>query len=126
VFHCVQAIEQGLIHLGTFLSVNDPISGWSSVANELKKTIGKKHHDRTPFEQKHFAFIEQMQGLVEALKNAWRNKISHAHGQRLVLMSGDFTPDVAEDIMFASRSFLRRLAEDLPKKEVVPNGKEIQ
>jgi hypothetical protein len=115
VFHCVQIIEHGLLPLGTFLSVNDALSGWTAVANELKRIINKKHDQRTDFEKKHFLFIEQMQGTIEALKNAWRNKISHAHGQRLLLIDSEFTPDTAEEIMTATRSFMRRLAESLPE-----------
>jgi len=56
-----------------------------------------------------------MHGLVEALKSAWRNKIDHAQG-RLILMAVDFTPDIAEEIIIASRSFMRRLATEMPKK----------
>ena len=114
VFHSVQVIEHGLIHIGKFLSVNDPISGWTAVASALKKVIDKKYGDRTDFEKKNFVFIEQMQGTVEALKNAWRNKISHAHG-KLVLLTSEFSPDVSEEIMTASRGFMRRLATELPK-----------
>jgi hypothetical protein len=117
VFHCVQIIEHGLLELGTFLSVNDPISGWTAVANELKKIINKKHDQRSDFEKKHFQFIEQMQGTVEALKNAWRNKISHVSGQRLLLVSSEFTPDTAEEIMTATRAFMRRLTESLPNEK---------
>lgn len=117
VFHCVQIVEHGLLKLGEFISVTDPISGWTAVASELKRIISKKYQDRNEFEKQHFSFIEQMQGTVEALKNAWRNKISHAHGQHLVLMSSDFTPDVAEDIMSATRAFMRRLADELPEKQ---------
>ena len=54
-----------------------------------------------------------MQGTVEGLKNAWRNKISHAHG-KLILMTTEFSPEVAEEILFATRAFARRLAEGLP------------
>jgi HEPN domain-containing protein len=115
VFHCVQIIEHGLLPLGAFLSINDPLSAWTAVAKELKKIIDKKHDQRSDFEKKHFPFIEQMQDTVEALKNAWRNKISHAHGQRLVLVDSEFTPDTAEEIMTATRSFMRRLAESLPQ-----------
>lgn len=114
VFHSIQTIEQGLLKLGAFLSVKDPISGWTAVANELKRITSKKFQERDDFESRHFAFIEQMQGVVEALKNAWRNKISHASG-RLYLLSSDFTPDTAEEIVIASRSFMRRLATELPK-----------
>jgi hypothetical protein len=54
---------------------------------------------------------------VEALKNAWRNKISHAHGKLIVMTGEEFHPDVAEEILTATRAFMRRLAEGLPAKE---------
>jgi hypothetical protein len=58
--------------------------------------------------------LEQIQGTVEGLKNAWRNKISHVQG-KLTLMSVEFSPEIAEEILLATRAFMRRLAEDLPK-----------
>jgi hypothetical protein len=54
-----------------------------------------------------------MYGTVEALKTAWRNKISHVQG-KLVLLTSDFTPEVAEEIVMASRAFMRRLATEMP------------
>lgn len=113
VFHSVQVIEFGLIELGTFIGVADPQSGWTSVANRLKKIIETSYPNRSDFEKAHFAFVEQVQGTVEALKNAWRNKVSHAHG-KLVLLTADFRPEIAEEILFASRAFMRRLADGLP------------
>jgi hypothetical protein len=117
VFHSVQIIEIGLIELGSFLNVKDPNSGWTAVSAALKKVIEKSHKDRTEFERQYFKSLEQIQGTVEGLKNAWRNKISHAHG-RLVVMTAEFSPEVAEEILLASRSFMRRLAEDLPTRPV--------
>jgi len=113
VFHSLQIVEVGLIELGTFIGVTDPHSGWTAVANQLKKIVSKKYDDRTEFEKTHAAFLEQVQATVEALKNAWRNKISHAQG-RLVLMTKDFSPEVSEEILFATRAFMRRLSEGLP------------
>jgi hypothetical protein len=113
VFHSIQIIESGLITLGTYLRVTDPKSGWTAVSGALEKVIKKEHKNRGLFERKNFAFLEQMHGTVAGLKNAWRNKISHAHG-KLVLMTTDFSPDVAEEILISSRSFMRRLAEGLP------------
>jgi hypothetical protein len=114
VFHSVQIVEHGLIELGKFLDVKDPLSGWTAVANALEATIKRKYQDRSAFERENFQFLEQVQGTVAGLKNAWRNKISHAHG-RLVLMSGEFNPDTAVEILYATRSFMRRLADDLPR-----------
>jgi hypothetical protein len=113
VFHSVQIFEAGLIELGKFLNVTDPHSGWTAVSQALKKVIDQNYQDLSAFEKQNFKFLEQVQGTVEGLKNAWRNKISHVHG-RLVLMTAEFSPEVSEEILFATRAFMRRLAEDLP------------
>jgi hypothetical protein len=116
VFHSVQIVEAGLIELGTFIKVTDPKSGWSAVSKALDAIIGKPHKDRSRFERKNFEFLEQVQGTVQGLKNAWRNKISHAQG-RMILMTTDFSPEIAEEILFATRAFIRRLAEGIPAKK---------
>src|ERR1700722_1546042 len=102
VFHSIQVVEAGLIELGKFISVADPKSGWTAVANELKRIVSKKREDLTDLEKQHFQFLEQVQGTVEALKNAWRNKVSHVQG-RIILMTREFSSEVAEEIIFASR-----------------------
>jgi hypothetical protein len=116
VFHSVQVVEIGLIDLGKLIGVTDPHSGWTATTNRLHGIIKKGHEARTPFERQHFAFLEQMHGTVEGLKNAWRNKVSHAQA-RLVLLTADFSPDIAEEILFATRAFMRRLATDAPFQE---------
>jgi hypothetical protein len=113
VFHCVQIIETGLIALGAFLNVKDPKSGWTATSNELERITKKKFTDLTPFESRHIGLLKQIQATVVALQDAWRNKISHAQG-RLAVMTADFSPHVAEEILIASRGFMRRLATDLP------------
>lgn len=116
VFHCIQAIECGLIEFGKFLKVNDPKSGWTTVTSRLSILVTKtKYPDLDLLYQEHFAFLEQMNGAVSALNGAWRNKISHSQG-RLALMTSEFSPEVAEEIMIASRSFMRRLATELPSR----------
>jgi hypothetical protein len=121
VFHSVQIVETGLIELGKFLKVTDPLSGWTAVATALSKVIEKKHRERTKFEKINFQFLEQTQGTVAGLKNAWRNKISHVHG-KLVVMTKEFSPEVSEEILMATRAFMRRLAEGLPPAKVPKNA----
>lgn len=113
VYHSVQITERGLVELGTFLGVTDPHSGWTAVTSALEKVVKKKHSERSDFEKANFSNIEQIYGTVQALKNAWRNKISHAHG-RLVLLGKDFGVERAEEILMATRAFMRRLADDIP------------
>jgi HEPN domain-containing protein len=113
IFHSVQVVEIGLIALGKLIGVTDHLPGWTATTSRLQSIIKKGHEARTPFERQHFAFLEQMHGTIEGLKNAWRNKVSHAHG-KLTLLTADFSPDVAEEILFATRAFMRRLATDAP------------
>jgi hypothetical protein len=114
VFHAVRAIEGGLIPLGIFLGVKDPKSGWTAVTSKLETIVVKTNYKMLPRRfKKCFPFLEQMHGVTEALKSAWRNKISHVQGS-LTLMTEDFSPDIAEEIMIASRSFMRRLATEMP------------
>jgi hypothetical protein len=113
IFHTLQIVEFGLIELGGFIKVTDPLSGWTATTNRLRQIMKTKYDGRTDFEKANHVFLEQVQGTVEALQAAWRNKISHAQG-KLTVLTSDFTPDIAEEIIFATRSFMRRLAEGLP------------
>ena len=113
VYHSTQIIEIGLLALGQFIGVNDPKSGYTAVTNELKRSLNKKYTELTDFERANRAFLEQVHVTTEAIKNAWRNKIDHAQG-RLVLLREDFTPEIAEEILMATRAFMRRLATEMP------------
>jgi len=117
VFHSIQVVEAGLIQVGTYIGVKDPRSSWTAVTHQLTAILKKKYDERTDFEKQNFEFLEQIHGTIEGLKNAWRNKISHAQA-KLTLMTKDFSPDVAEEILFASRAFMRRLADGLPPLEI--------
>jgi hypothetical protein len=113
VFHSVQIAEIGLIALGSFLGVKDPKSGWTATSKELERIVKKSYPDLTDFEKLHIGFLKQIHATVTALQDAWRNKISHTQG-RLAVMTADFSPRIAEEILFATRGFMRRLAEELP------------
>ena len=102
-----------MIALGNFLSVKDPKPGWTATANELEKIVKKRFNELTPFESQHIETLRQIHATVGALQDAWRNKISHARG-RLVVMTADFSPKVAEEILISTRGFMRRLATNLP------------
>ncbi|MFQ6028779.1 MAG: hypothetical protein ACE5Q6_14950, partial [Dehalococcoidia bacterium] len=113
VFHSLQVVEHGLLALGTFMQIPDPRSGFTAVANELDRILKKRYPELSEFEKTHRPFFEQINASVQAMKNAWRNKISHAQGKS-VLLSADFTPAVTMEILTASRAFMRRLATELP------------
>jgi len=114
VFHSVNIIERGLIALGPFVGVNDPKSGWTAVTGALDRIVNKtKFPDLEERHKSNFGFLEQLYGTTAALKNAWRNKISHAQG-RLVVLNPDFTEEIVDEIVYATRAFMRRLATEMP------------
>ena len=114
VFHCMQIFEQGLLSLGRFMKIKDPKSGFTAVYIELQRIKNTKYKDLTDFEKQHFSFFEQIYASIQAVKDAWRNKITHPQG-RFVLMTADFSPAIAQEIFVATRGFMRRLATDLPR-----------
>jgi len=113
VFHTLQVVEVGLIEFGRLIGVTDHRPGWTATTGKLKKILDTKYPARTRFEQKNSAFLEQMHAAIDALQLAWRNKVSHAH-EKLTLMTSEFHPEVAEEILITSRALLRRLATEAP------------
>lgn len=113
VFHSLQVVEIGLIDLSRVLVTNDPTPGWNSATRRLKAILGTSYVDRTPFQQKHSATLEQINATVQVLQAAWRNKVSHAQG-KLILITREFGPEIAEEILVASRGFMRRFATEAP------------
>ena len=78
VFHSLQVVEIGLIELGRVLVVTDPQTGWNATTKKLNTVLNTKYPSRTPFQQQHQRFLEQIAATIEMLKSAWRNKVSHA------------------------------------------------
>jgi hypothetical protein len=110
VFHSLMVVEHGLVRLGKMLNVTDPKEGWDASCNKLQKSVsaGRSAND-TGLE---FSFLEQLNASVQAIKFAWRNKVNHATGKPII-MSGGFAPYVAEEIISATRAFMRRLTEGI-------------
>jgi hypothetical protein len=113
VFHSLQVVEIGLIELGRVLVTTDPQTGWNATTKRLNIILNTKYPSRTRFQQQHQKFLEQIAATIEMLKSAWRNKVSHAQ-DKIVLLRTDSTPDITEEILIASRSFMRRLATEAP------------
>ena len=119
IFHSLQVVEAGLVECGKLIGVTDPLPGWTATTSKLKKILDTKYPDRTPFEQENSAFLEQMYAAIHALQLAWRNKVSHVAG-KLFVMSSDFHPEVAEEILVTSRALMRRLAIEAPWPHASP------
>ena len=113
VYHAMQTIEMGLIHLGKWLQVADPKPGWVATTKELKRVVDGGYEKAPATIQPHWIFVGQMQVTTQALMTSWRHKIDHVAG-RLAILPGGFAPEITQDIIGATRAFMFRLASEMP------------
>jgi len=114
IFHAMLVAEIGAIEVGKLIGIDDPKPGWPSTIREMNRIVHReKYPDLKPIEQKHRDILGQLLPMMESMQDAWRHKISHVEN-KLVLMTGDFNDRVAEEILIATRSFMRRLATEMP------------
>ena len=113
VFHAQLIAEFGIIQVAELFGVAGDKPGWGAL-ERLKRINDKKWPDKTPPEQQHSQFLEKLLPLAFAMKDSWRHKMDHV-ANKIEWMDTDFSPEVANDIISATRGFMRRLASDLPK-----------
>ncbi len=113
VYHSTQIVEFGVIDLGRFLGVTDYRAGYTATTGALKKLIATPYPDWPTDFKGRSESLRQLHERLLALETAWRNKISHAQG-KLHLMKKEFSPDVAEEILLATRAFMRVLSTEIP------------
>ena len=113
VFHVLQVAEYGVIKVGELLGVCGDKPGWSSL-KRLQELISVPHPKRTPLAQQHSKLLENVVPLAIVVKDSWRHKLDHVDNQ-IVWIDTDFSPNVAEEIISATRALMRKLANELPQ-----------
>jgi hypothetical protein len=113
IFHVLLIAEYGVIQVAELFSVAGDKPGWAAL-DRLQRINDKKYADKSPLEQRHADFLKNLLPLAFSMKDSWRHKISHIDN-KLEWMDTDFSPEVAAEIISATRGFMRRLAGDLPK-----------
>jgi hypothetical protein len=113
VFHVMLIAEFGVIQVANLFSVAGDKPGWAAL-DRLQRINDKGWKDKTELEQKHSKFLENLLPLAFSMKESWRHKMDHV-ANKIEWMDTDFSPEVANDIISATRGFMRRLATDLPK-----------
>lgn len=116
VFHVMLVAEFGVIKVAELFGVAGDKPGWGAL-ERLQRINDKNWKDKTPLEQQHSQFLENLLPLAFSMKESWRHKMNHV-ANKIEWMDTDFSPTVANDIISATRGFMRRLATDLPKAEV--------
>ncbi len=119
VFHSLLVVESGLIELGKVLGVTDPKAGWDATTRKLSDLVQGGHAKYPASLTISFAVCEQINQKAQTMKHAWRNKVNHVAGKLAVIRS-DFAPDIAEEIIIATRGFMRTLATDIPGPVTAP------
>jgi hypothetical protein len=115
VFHILLVAEYGVIKISDELGVSGDKPGWASL-KRLQDLIRDPYPKRSALAQKHSALLENVVPLALVVKDSWRHKLTHVDNQ-IVWMDTDFSPQVAEEIIAATRGFMRKLAQELPDKQ---------
>lgn len=115
MFHALQIAELGAIELGKTIGVTDPKEGWGATERRLEQLV-KAGHSQLPVNLTgKFNFLEQMHRETDSMRLAWRHKVDHAANRLAIVPNTDFTPDIAEHIMVAVRTFMLRLTQEMPE-----------
>jgi hypothetical protein len=113
VFHILQVAEYGVIQVGDLLGVLGDKPGWSCL-QKLRDLIAIPYPKRTDLAQQHTKLLENVVPLAIVVKDSWRHKLDHVDNQ-IRWVDTDFSPHVAEEIVSATRGFMRKLAAELPR-----------
>jgi len=108
VFHLMRVMEVGLKELGFALGIPYAPS-WESYLRQIKNNLERDWKDKEPDWKANEPFFRQASSYLESIKIAWRNPTMH--------VIFNYTPDQAEEIFGAVRSFMRHLAENLPSPQ---------
>jgi hypothetical protein len=112
VFHILLVAEYGVIQVAKLMTVQGDKPGWGSL-KRLNDILLKPYPQRSQFEQQHSRILESIVPLATVIKDNWRHKLEHVDNQ-IVWIDTDFSKNVAEEIISATRGFMRKLASDLP------------
>jgi hypothetical protein len=86
----------------------------------MRRIIHRARYDELKACEKQYRdLLGQLLPQMEAIETGWRHKISHV-ANRLVLMSAEFSPEIAEEILVATRAFMRTLSIALPPAKIGP------
>jgi hypothetical protein len=112
VFHILLVAEFGVITLAKLLQVEGDKPGWGAL-DRLRRILQKPYSERNELEQLHSKLLENTVPLAFVVKDSWRHKLTHVDNQ-IIWNESDFTERTAEEIITATRGFMRKLAMDLP------------
>jgi hypothetical protein len=111
VFHALLVAEFGAIQLCRLLDVCGDRPGWACVT-KLEAIIDKAYPVRTALEQQHSELLRDMVPKTVSLRNQ-RHQITHIDNANDWIVQ-EIGPKTADEVIFATRAFMRELAKRLP------------
>lgn len=114
VFFATLVAEYGVIKIAELMELKTDKPGWGSV-QKLRDMLAVPYPQRLPLVKKHSKFLEDVVPMLIVIKDKWRHKLDHVDNQ-IVWIDTDFSEETAREIISSIRSFMRKLAQDLPKK----------
>jgi hypothetical protein len=109
VLHLMRIMEVGLKALGKALGIPYAPS-WDSYLKQIQDRIAAKHRTKGVRWRKDEPFFRDLSGDLLTVKQAWRNPTMHVIRK--------YSPEEAEEIFRAVRTFMQRLAEKLPAAKI--------
>ncbi len=114
VFHLMRIVEIGVLKLAQLIQHPDPKPSWGSILKKVEKyALYTEYKDLPTAIQPHVDFLRMVLPHMQSVQRAWRNHVSHVE-DRIIPSNEKITLEDAEDIMKATESLMRYLAEELP------------
>jgi hypothetical protein len=108
VFHLMRTMEVGIRAVAGALGVPDPTRAaernWGFILREIKSAIDARKRWRN----KEKLFYEEAYASLDAIRNPWRNATMH--------VEKTYTPEEAENILYAVRFFMTKIASRIDEK----------
>jgi hypothetical protein len=117
VFHLMRVVEFAVLQLEWVLEKHDVKAHFGSVVDKLEKLAQKTDYEKLPeIARPHINFLKGILPQLHAVKNSWRNKVSHVD-IRILPLDG-YTEEIARDIYSATRGLMRKMAAEAPHKNM--------
>jgi hypothetical protein len=114
VFHLMRVTETAVLEFGKVIDPTDPKPQFGSVLKKVEQLLQTTPFPKWPKDaQPYQALFRDSLPQLYAVKRAWRDKVSHFE-TRILPSESVYTEEVASDILNATRSLMRLLAERLP------------
>ncbi|MFN0102932.1 MAG: hypothetical protein ACKV2U_12680 [Bryobacteraceae bacterium] len=115
VYHLMRATEIGIPKIASLCGIKDPKPSWGKVLEQAETLTQKtRFEDLSPNVKPHIEFLRMIVADMRSLQRSWRNKVSHIE-DRLILENELVDAPDAHQILVATGTFLRTLAEGLPE-----------